>query len=109
MKVDAAQQRLQTLLKDRSSLHRKAAIYYEQWQLDKGEKSRLQARRAYQSLLQHSATATARQRTLELGATNLPPLPAAPPLPVPIIDTPLDLNSLLEKARQSLVTIKIGN
>jgi len=98
-----AWQHLQTMLENHHSPRQQAAIYYEQWQLDKSTSSQTQARIAYEKVVQQSPTAEAHQRALELGAINLPPPADIPPLPSLITDTPLNLDTLLERVKQNLI------
>lgn len=98
----AAQQHLQILLEKQPTLRQQADISYELWHLTQNPAYQNQARGAYEALLQHTRTAEAYQRAVELGAKHVTPLAAAPPLPSLIIDTPLNLDSLLEKVKQNL-------
>jgi tetratricopeptide (TPR) repeat protein len=99
---DSAFQQLEAMLDKDPSLYQEAAIYYERWWIGKNAAHRVQARRAYEALLEKSYTAEAVQRARELGALKIPPITAVPPLPGVVTETPLNLDALLDKIIQSL-------
>jgi len=100
----AALEKLNTLFVQAADPRQRAAILYEQWRLEPETWRQDQVREAYLDLLEQSPTAEARGRAREVGATELPEKPNAPPLPELLSGQPVDLAALLDQVNQNLTS-----
>lgn len=100
----AALEELEIRFAQAADPRQRAALLYEQWRLEPEDWRQAQVRDAYLNLLEQSPTAEARQRACEVGATELPERPSAPPLPDLLSDQPVDLAAFLDQVNQNLAS-----
>jgi class 3 adenylate cyclase/predicted ATPase len=95
---DEAARQLQTMLAASERPEQRARLHYARWRLDpQRDEDRRSAAELYRGLYSDTADVEYRTRYQALTGERLPPPPALPPVPEAVLQTTVDLNSLLRR------------